>query len=161
MIGTIKKEAAACRERFEGIEVGSWVRCCHHEELVEKLFESPKHRIKYILRQKHRSERARRLHEFWPIPKEMADEYFAKRKLISDEYLAKSKSIDDEFDAKLESINDEYDAELKPIYDEYRAKLKLINPEYRAKFKLIEDQIIALVPDTTWNGRSIFYIDGV
>ena len=134
MIGTIAQEAAACRKRFAGVTVGSWVRCCHHEVLAEELTEPPENRIEYILAKKSTREQARRLREFAPIPSEMVADYQAKHA----------------------SIEADYEAKIEPIEADYRAKIAPIEADYQAKYVQLQAPIIALVPDTTWTGESIF-----
>ena len=67
MLGTIEEELAACRKRFEGVEVGAFVWCCHHEIELEVLTEPPEKRIDYIMHENSSIERARRLYEFRPV----------------------------------------------------------------------------------------------
>ena len=165
-LGTIEQEAAACRKAFKGVKVGAPVRCCHHDTLVEVLTEPPKNRIYYILTAKDFGEQARRLHEFRPIPKRMYADYEAKRKPLYDDYEAKRKPLDDDYEAKRKLLDDDYEAKRKPLDDDYKAKCKLLDDrlqakcklldaDYKAKRKPLDKPIADLVPDTTWNGKSI------
>ena len=86
---SIEEEEEDCRARFRRIGVGSWVMFCHHGILVEQLRESPKNRIRYILHEKPKGERALRLHLFRPIPTDVADDYDAKRKPLDDDLIAR------------------------------------------------------------------------
>ena len=134
MIGTIAQEAAACRKRFADVKVGSWVRCCHHEVLIEELGEPPENRIAYILAKKSTMEQARRLREFAPIPPEMGADYDVKRATLRADYGARCATIRADYDAKRATIR----------------------ADYEAKCVQLQAPIIALVPDTTWTGESIF-----
>ena len=143
-LGTVEQELAACRAAFVGVKAGDPVRCCHHERLVEILDDNPEARISYILAKKSHGEQARRFHEMRPIPKDIYDDYRAKRKLLDDDYWAKCKPL-----------YDDYRAKRKPLDDDYWAKRKPLDDDYEAKRKPLDKPIVDLVPDTTWNGKSI------
>lgn len=66
-IGTIDQELADCRAAWADNpnSLISW--CCHHEILLEPLFESADNRIRYILSDKVESEQAVRLRNFRPL----------------------------------------------------------------------------------------------
>jgi hypothetical protein len=72
----IESEIAAavksCRAAFRKYPNAKYAWCCHHEKLAEPLIESPKSRIKYILRNKAKSEQVRRFNNFRPVTDEGA-----------------------------------------------------------------------------------------
>ena len=155
MIGTIEQETAACRKRFEGVEVGSAVRCCHHERLLEILEKPAENRIWYILTYKGRGEQARRLHEFWPIPQDMYADYEAKHASLYADYKAKHAPLYADYEAKHASLDADYKAKRASLYADYKAKRAPLYADYEAKRAPLDELIIALVSDTTWNGESI------
>lgn len=132
---SIREEAADCRARFRGIEVGSWVMFCHHDVVIEQLTEPPENRIRYILSEKPTAQQPLRLHLFRPIPKEAVDDYNAKRKPLYDDYNAKR----------------------KPLYEDYDAKRKLLRDDYDAKLKPLDGEMISrFAPGAPWDGNTIF-----
>ena len=101
---SIEEEAALCRARFKGVEVGSWVRFCHHKLIAERLREPAENRIMYILTEKPVKERPRRLHEFWPIPEPLYADYDAKHDALYADYKAKRDALDADYVNALRSI---------------------------------------------------------
>ena len=43
----------------------------------------------------------------------------------------------------------------KLLYADYEAKRKLLGADYEAKRKLLDDEILSLIPDCGWNGKTI------
>ena len=145
MLKSIEEEAAACRARFKGVEVGSWVRFCHHKLIAERLREPAENRIMYILTEKPVKERPRRLHEFWPIPEPLYADYEAKRDAMGADYDAKEAALYADYGAKRAPLDADYEAKRAPLYADYEAKVDAMGAP-----------IVAMVPDTTWDGESIF-----
>ena len=67
MNAKIQQAAKLCREAFAANPNATWVWCCHHEILYERLTETPENRIKYILDNKDTKEQETRLNNFRPV----------------------------------------------------------------------------------------------
>jgi hypothetical protein len=66
-LGTIRQEAAACRERWNGYDTGTFAAHVHHELDFEPLTQPAEKRIAFILNEKPEDERALRLRCFAPV----------------------------------------------------------------------------------------------
>ena len=139
MLGTIEEELAACRKRFEGVEVGAFVWCCHHEIELEVLTEPPEKRIDYIMHENSSIERARRLYEFRPVLGKLPAELGKARVEWNNASAEWDKAYDEWNKARAEW--DKARAELAKAYDEYHVEIHALH--------------VAEVPDTAWNGTSI------
>ena len=164
---SIEEEAALCRARFAGVEVGSWVRCCHHKLIAERLCEPAENRIRYILTEKPVKERPRRLHEFWLIPEPLAGDYEAKVDALDADYRAKvaalyadyrakHNALYADYRAKHNALAGDYEAKHNALAGDYEAKRDALAGDYEAKRDALDAPIVAMVPDTTWDGESIF-----
>jgi hypothetical protein len=159
-LGTIEEELAACRKRFEGVKVGAFVWCCHHEIELEMLTEPPEARIGYILKEKSSIEQARRLYEFRPVlgklPTKLAKTYakLAKTRAELDNACSEWYKVRDELDNARGEWNNasakwaKAYAERNEAYDEWDKAYA----EYHVEIHALH---VAEVPDTAWNGTSI------
>ena len=139
MLGTIEEELVACRKRFEGVEVGAFVWCCHHGIELEVLTEPPEARIGYIMHGKSSIEQARRLYEFRPVLGKLPakwDKAYAK--------WGKARAKWDKASAKWDKARDEWVKD-RDEWDKASAK-------YHVEIHALH---VAEVPDTAWNGTSI------
>jgi len=181
MLGTIEEELAACRKRFEGVEVGAFVWCCHHEIELEVLTEPPEKRIDYIMHENSSIERARRLYEFRPVlgklPAELgkarvewgkayaewgkacaewnkAYAELGKARVEWDKAYAEWNKARAEWDkarAEWDKACDELD-KARAEWDKARDELAKAYDEYHVEIHALH---VAEVPDTAWNGTSI------
>jgi len=168
MLKSIEEELEDCRKRFEGVGVGALVWCCHHSIELEMLTELPEARIAYIMREKSVDERARRLHEFAPVRGELPAQVI-KARAEWNKALAKREKTRAEWykaaaelfkaTAELNETRAEWnkaDAEWEKTRAEYvkaRAKYDKALAEHAEE---ISELHWAEVPDTSWNGASIF-----
>ena len=127
-------EAVACRAAFADSKVGDAVWCLHHEKLIETLTEPAVARIAYILSEKPKAERARRLREFRPVMGPLPEYNRAKAEYDRTEY-----------DRTWAAYNRTW-AEFDRAWAEYGAALEA---QHRAE-----------CPDSTWDGRTIFGGEG-
>ena len=79
-LNSIEEEAKACRNAFEGVQIGALVIHCHHEILSEILTQPAEDRIFCILSVKLEHEKALRLRLFRPVnqkhlPRELQKAY--------------------------------------------------------------------------------------
>jgi len=182
MLKSIEEELEDCRKRFEGVGVGALVWCCHHSIELEMLTELPEARIAYIMREKSVDERARRLHEFAPLRGELHAQVIKARaelnKASAEYYKASAEYY--KASAELNKARAEYD-KARAEYDKARAELNKAAAEWdkvcagwdkaraewdkaRAEWshacaehdEEISELHRAEVPDTAWNGASIF-----
>jgi len=181
MLKSIEEELEDCRKRFEGVGVGALVWCCHHSIELEMLTELPEARIAYIMREKSVDERARRLHEFAPVRGELPaqvikaraewNKALAKREKTRAEWykaaaeLFKATAELNETRAEWNKASAEYykaDAELNKAFAELNkafAEWNKADAEWHAcaeHDEEISELHWAEVPDTAWNGESIF-----
>ena len=173
-LGTIEEELVACRKRFEGVEVGAFVWCCHHGIELEVLTEPPEARIGYIMHGKSSIEQARRLYEFRPVLGKLptkcdkaCDEYhkaYAEWGKARAEWVKASAKWDkdrDEWDkayAKWDKASDEWNKACAEWGKAYAERDKASDEWYKARDEChveIHALHVAEVPDTAWNGTSI------
>jgi len=175
MLKSIEEELEDCRKRFEGVGVGALVWCCHHSIELEMLTELPEARIAYIMREKSVDERARRLYEFAPVRGELPVQVI-KARAEWDKALAEREKTRAEWDkaaaewnkvcaglfkaaAELNETRAEWYKALAEWYkadakrDKARAELNKFLAEHAEE---ISELHRAEVPDTAWNGASIF-----
>ena len=175
MLKSIEEELEDCRKRFEGVGVGALVWCCHHSIELEMLTELPEARIAYIMREKSVDERARRLYEFAPVRGELPAQVI-KASAELNKSLAEWRKADAKYDKAAAELN-KTDAELNKARAELNkaaAKLNKADAEWRKAHaewnetraewshacaehdEEISELHRAEVPDTAWNGASIF-----
>ena len=83
---SIDEEAAACRAAFAAMPEAKYAVHLHHEEPVESLNEPAENRIRYILEEKPKEERALRLRLFRPVTGPAYAEYQRVRAPAEAEY---------------------------------------------------------------------------
>jgi len=94
MSAKIQQAAKLCREAFAANPNATWVWCCHHEILYERLTETPENRIKYILDNKDTKEQETRLNNLRPVLDE----------------------------SKLAPLDADYESKLDTLYADYKSK---------------------------------------
>lgn len=143
-------------------------RCCHHDQLIEFVFD-PYNRIEHIVLHKPEDERAIRLKEFVHIPFAVGD-----NKACED----LNKAYEDFYKA-YEDVNKAYEDVKKAIIENFKKALVDYDKAYENWIKAKEDcnkardgflptvipddieKIIALVPDTKWNGKEIWFPNNI
>ena len=161
MLKSIEEELEDCRKRFEGVGVGALVWCCHHSIELEMLTELPEARIAYIMREKSVDERARRLYEFAPVRGELPVQVIKARAEWDKAAAEWNKVCAGLFKAAAE-LNETRAEWYKALAEWYKADAK--RDKARAKYdkflaehaEEISELHRAEVPDTAWNGASIF-----
>jgi len=153
-LGTIRAEAKACRAAFADSQVGDAVWCLHHDTLMEWLTEPAKKRIAYILSDKPKPERARRLREFRLVKGPLPKPFVRAGAELSRAWVEYGRAW-----AAYDRTGVEYDltgaayVRARAAYDRARAAYDRTGVE---ALPALEAQHRAEYPDSTWNGRSIF-----
>ncbi len=138
---SIREELADCVVRFEGVGVGDWVWCCHHDILIEQLTEPPGSRINWILQEKNFKERARRLFEFRPVHACPSDE-------VVTEYFKLKKEMQEIIDKGFDSFD---------MFTQVWGKLKILERKWSDDTRYLIPIHAQEVPGTTWNGEEIIF----
>jgi len=182
---SIEEEAADCRDALANTQVGDLVWLCHHEVLMERLYEPAENRINYILSSKSTGEQALRLRCFRPVDVERLQADAERRKADAEcrkayaEY-RKANAECRKANAECQKANAEWqkaDAERLQAYAEWQkayAELQKADAERQKAYAewhkadaewqkadavlkpFLEKHYRELFPDSPWNGRSIF-----
>ena len=83
-------------QRLRNGPLSGWFTLLHHEGPVVEQSTNLFERVDYILATKPANEIYDRLRHIYPISPELANDYYAKRKLLTNDYDAKCKLLDDD-----------------------------------------------------------------
>jgi hypothetical protein len=161
-LGTIKKEAAACRKAFKGSKIGDPVWLLHHGRLTEILDESAENRIKYILAEKSIDEQALRLREFRPVKDKVAyAKWEAELDAVYAKWWAEWNAVNAKWQTERDAVYAKWWAELDAVNAKWRAERDAVYAKWEAELDAVNAKLTALhlseYPDTAWNGKNIFH----
>ena len=129
---SIDEEAAACRAAFAAMPEAKYAVHLHHEEPVEALNEPAENRIRYILEEKPKEERALRLRLFRPVTATARAEY---------------QRVSAPAHAEYQRVSDTAWAEYQRVRDTAWAEYQLVRAPAHAAI---------CVPGCPFDGKSIF-----
>ena len=150
------------KEQYDRLKAGpqsGYFTLLHHKGPLVEESNNLMERIDYILQEKPEQEHLLRLRHIWPVSEtanKAWDEAVARANKARDEAVAPAYKARDEAVARANKARDE------AVALAYKARDEAVALAYKARDEAVArayKEIVALIPDCTWNGGTIFSKD--